>query len=322
MRLARSAALAALMLGGQAFAFGGGIAGDLRLVAPSAPGSSWDLLAQALGAAIGERAGGASVAVVNAPGAGGTVGLSQFAGSTSNDDLLVTGLTMLDAAIVGRTPVTLDRLTPIARLVSEPYVLVVPANSPFRNLDDLRAALAAGTPKMNWGGGPVGGVDHVGTLLFLKALGLDAGRVNYVPFLTSTEAGAAALEERVHVAFLSAGEILPGLAEGKLVPLGVAAPTRLPEIPVGTLAEAGIALSYGNWRGILARSGLSDADRMRLESLVSAAVSSGSWRRFMAKRGWREAYLGGEAFGSLIRDDQIRVKEALKAAGIIRRPTD
>ncbi len=319
MRFARSATLALMLLGCQASL---GSAADLRVIAPSAPGSGGDQLAQALRAAIGEKAGAAPVTVVNAPGGAGTVGLAQFAGSTSNDDLLVTGLTMLDAAIIGRSPVALDRLTPIARLVSEPYAIVVPASSPLRSLDDLRAGLAGNAARLNWAGGPVGGVDHVGTLLFLKALGLEPAQVNYVPFLTSAEASAAAAEERVHVAFLSTGEILPALAEGRLVALGLAAPTRLPEVPVPTLTEAGIPLAYANWRGILARSGLSDADRLRLEALVSQAASSDAWRRFMAKRGWREAYLGGEAFGALIRDDQIRMKEALKGAGIIKRPTE
>lgn len=321
MRFARRAALALLLLGWQA-APGPAAAADLRVIAPSAPGSGWDQVAQALRSALAETAGAPPASVVNAPGGAGTVGLAQFAGSTSNDDLLVTGLTMLDAAIIGRSPVTLDRLTPIARLVSEPYVVVVPASSALRSMDDLRTALAGTAAKINWAGGPVGSVDHVGAILFLKALGLEPGQVNYVPFLTSAEASAAAAEERVHVAFLATGEVLPALAEGKLVPLGLAAPARLPEIPVATLTEAGIPLAYANWRGILARSGLADADRLRLEALVSRAASSDAWRRFMAKRGWREAYLGGDAFGALIRDDQIRMKEALKAAGIIKRAAE
>src|SRR5688500_11879431 len=84
------------------------------------------------------------VQVVNVPGAGGTIGLAQFVtGKKRGNNLLVTGLGMIGAIRINKAPVTLDQVTPLARLTGEYQPLVVSADSPIKTLADLQAKFKA-----------------------------------------------------------------------------------------------------------------------------------------------------------------------------------
>lgn len=291
---------------------------DIRIVAPSAPGSGWDHVAQALRGALAEK-GGLEAVVTNKPGRAGVLGLGHFLATHSDTDLLVTGLTMLDASVLGRSGAEFARLRPIARLSAEPYGLVVPVNSPLKSLDDLRAALLTEPARLAWAGGPSGGVDHVAAILLGKALGISAQRLNYVPFLTSAEAGIAAAEERVGIAMLALGEIQREIAAGRLRLLGVSAAVRLPGLDAPTLSEGGIPLEFANWRGVMAGPALSAEQQDRLAKLVRSAVDTRVWQQMLQSRSWQDAFLAPEPFAAFVGEEHRRVQEALKAAGLLKK---
>ena len=77
--------------------------------------------------------------MTNVPGAGGTIGLAQFVNSAKGDgdQLIVGGYVMVGAILTNKSPVTLDQVTPIARLTGEYEVIVVPADSPIKTPTDL-----------------------------------------------------------------------------------------------------------------------------------------------------------------------------------------
>jgi putative tricarboxylic transport membrane protein len=291
---------------------------DLRIIAPSAPGTGWDQLAQALRSALAEK-GGLSAAVTNVPGASGLVGLAQFLGTEAETDLLVTGLTMLDASLLSRSGPSFERLTPIVRLSADYFGVVVPANSPLKSLGDLGAALAGDPARLTWAGGPHGGVDHVAAILVAEAAGVSAQRLNYVPFLTSAEAATAAAEERVGAAILALSDAQGEIAAGRLRLLGVSSTHPLPGYDVPTLTESGIPLDFANWRGLAAKPALSREQQQRLAMLVYVAIGSPLWEHTMQVRKWRSAFLAPEPFQDFVRAEHRRVKDALKAAGFLKR---
>ncbi|NNM72464.1 Bug family tripartite tricarboxylate transporter substrate binding protein [Enterovirga aerilata] len=291
---------------------------DIRIIAPSAPGTGWDQVAQTLRIALAER-GGLAAAVSNIPGGGGLTGLARFLTTESETDLLVTGLTMLDASLLSRSAADFDRLTPIARLSSDYFGIVVPANSTFRAIHEIGAALLADPTKLAWAGGPNGGVDHVAAILLARALGVPAQHLNYVPFLTSAEAGLAAAEEKVGAAMLALSEVHAELVSGRLRLLAVSSPDRLPGFDAPTLTESGIPLDFANWRGLAARPGLGRDQQHRLTALIQAALASPSWQETLNARKWQSAFLPPEPFQAFVRQEHQRVKEALRAAGLLKR---
>lgn len=295
---------------------------ELQIVAPSPPGSSWDQVAQALRSALETSGPTDGIAVANVPGASGLVGLHQFLSDPSRGDLLVVGLTMLNASVATRSYPKLQQLTPIARLSEEYYGLVVPGPSPIRSVAELRAAFLADPGKLVWAGGPVGSVDHVTTIMFAQATGLDARSVNYVPFLASPDALAAAAENRVGAALIPLGDLSPDGPAQHVRILAVTSPERLPIYDGPTLRESGIPLDVANWRGIAARPGISPDQQAQLAERLQRAAGTKAWRDFLARKNWRHAFLAGDEFGRFLRAEQARVKGVLVSAGILKNQND
>src|SRR4028119_1811654 len=116
---------------------------ELKIMAPAAPGGGWDQTARSMQQALMESGAAKSVQVTNIPGAGGTIGIAQFVNGAKGDgnQLMVNGFVMVGAILLNKAPVTLDQVTPIARLTQETQVIVVPANSAIKTAKDLAEAV-------------------------------------------------------------------------------------------------------------------------------------------------------------------------------------
>ena len=134
------------------------LANDYMIMAPAAPGGGWDGTARAMQEVMQAEGISASVQVQNVPGAGGTVGLAQFASSTSGDasQLIVGGYVMVGAILTNESPVSLADVTPIARLTGEAVGIAVSASSPIQNINELVEMMKADPGAVSWAGGSAG----------------------------------------------------------------------------------------------------------------------------------------------------------------------
>jgi putative tricarboxylic transport membrane protein len=112
---------------------------------PGQPGGGWDQTARAMQQALEAEKIASGVQVQNIGGAGGTIGLAQFVSSKrrKGDAVLVGGLVMVGAILTNKAPVSLDDVTPLARLTGEYEAIVVPTESPIKSMADLVAKLKA-----------------------------------------------------------------------------------------------------------------------------------------------------------------------------------
>ena len=227
---------------------------ELKIIAPAAPGGGSDGASRSLQQAMLATGSAKSVQVTNIPGAGGTVGLAQFVNNAKGDgnQLMTMGITMVGAVLTNKSPVTLDSVTPIARLTADPLVVVVPAGSPYKTAKDLAAALKADTSKVVWAGGSAGGADHILAGLITKAAGGDASKLNYVPFSGGGEALAEMLGGRVAAGVSGYNEFESQIKAGKLRAVAIASGKRIAGVDVPTLKEQGLDVELANWRGIVA----------------------------------------------------------------------
>ena len=83
----------------------------------------------------------------------------------------MSGLAMLGPIVSYRSLLTLADVTPIARLISEYEVVVVPAASPYRTLADLTRSLRDHPESVSWAGGPAGGNEQMLAWLIADAVG-------------------------------------------------------------------------------------------------------------------------------------------------------
>jgi putative tricarboxylic transport membrane protein len=293
---------------------------ELKIMAPAAPGGGWDQTARAMQQALTAAKLVRSVQVVNVPGAGGSIGLAQLVNNAKGDanQLMVNGFVMVGALLRNKSAVTLDQATPIARLTEEVEVIVVPASSPIKTAQDLAAAVKADPAKVTWAGGSAGGVDHITAALFAQAVGADATKINYIPFSGGGESLAAVLGAKVTAGISGYGEYESQIKAGRLRLIGVTAAKRVPGIDGPTFKEQGIDLVIANWRSVMAPPGITAEQKKALVDLIEKMTKSESWKEILKQKGWDDAYLGGDAFASFLKDEQARVAKVLTSAGIVK----
>lgn len=293
---------------------------ELKVMAPAAPGGGWDQTARAIQQALVAEKLVKSAQVTNVPGAGGSVGIAQFVTAAKGDgnQLMVNGFVMVGALLANKSPVTLDQVTPIARLTEETQVIVVPANSAIKTAQDLAAAVKADIAKVTWAGGSAGGVDHITAALFAGRAGADATKVNYIPFSGGGESLAAILGAKVTAGISGWGEYEGQIKSGKLRAIGVTSPQRLPGVDVPTFREQGIDLVITNWRSVVAPPGITPQQRQALIELMGKMVKSPTWADILKQKGWDDAFLAGDDFAKFLKEEQARVKEVLISVGLVK----
>jgi putative tricarboxylic transport membrane protein len=289
----------------------------LRLIAPAAPGGGWDQTARAMQQALQAAGIVHTSSVENIPGAAGTIGLARFVTAERGvgDVAMMSGLIMLGAIVTHRSALTLHDVTPIARLLGEYEVIVVPAASPLETLDDLIRAFKANPEAISWGGGSAGGTEQILAGLFADEVGVNPKRVNYIAFSGGGELRPAVLGGQVSVGLDGLAGFTPYIEAGTVRVLGITSAERLTDLKAPTLREQGVDIELENWRCIFAPPGVSDADRLRLEGAVKAMVESKGWRDTLERYRWNDRYLGSEAFAAFLDSEEARVLAILKKLG-------
>lgn len=293
---------------------------DLKITVPAAPGGGWDQTAHAIEHALLESGGARSVAIANIPGARGASGLAEFVSQPNGDPnrIIVMGLPLVAALARGKSPATLEQTTPIARLTAEYFAIAVPAESPIATARDLAEAVRVEPTRIVFGGGAVGSPDHILAALFARAAGADPARLAYAPFFGPGEMLAALLEGRISAGMASPRQFEEQVAAGRLRLIGVTAATRLDGVDAPTLVEQGLALELSNWRAVLGPGGLSAEERAALARMIATMVEAPAWQAIRRDKGWRDAYLAGDAFAAFLKAEQARIAEALRSLALAR----
>jgi putative tricarboxylic transport membrane protein len=283
---------------------------SVKMLIPANPGGGWDTTGRELGKALQSSGAVKSVQYDNKGGAAGAIGIAQFVNSAKGDPnaLMMGGMVMVGGLIQNKSPVTIDQVTPVARLTSEWEVIVVPANGP-KTLKELLDKFKANPGSVSWGGGSAGGTDHILAGLVAKAVGVEAAKVNYVPFKGGGEAVSAIIGGHVTAGISGLSEFSQHIKSGKMRALAVSSPKAIDGVP--SLKEQGVNVELANWRGIFAAPGITKAQRDELVKVVEKAVKSKEWQETLKKQDWEDFYLPGDAYGQYITAENKRIGDIL-----------
>ena len=290
----------------------------LQFMVPNQPGSGYDVTARAATKAMEDADLAENVEVFNVTGAGGTVGLQRLVNEQGNGKLIMQmGLGVVGAVYTNNSAATLQNATPIAKLIEDPEAVIVPAGSPYQNLDQLVQAWKADPKALAIAGGSSpGGPDHLAPHLIAQAVGIDPKQVNYVGYDGGGEVLTALLGNQVAFGVSSPGEFLDQIQAGQIRVLAVTGAERVEGIDAPTLREANVNLEFTNWRGIVAPPGISDADKQALGKLIDDMHNSQEWKDALAKNQFADAYLPADQFATFLQEENTRVAGLLRDLGL------
>ncbi|WP_432510943.1 Bug family tripartite tricarboxylate transporter substrate binding protein [Kineococcus sp. SYSU DK001] len=291
----------------------------LQLLVPNAPGGGYDTTGRSAVRVMEEVGAARGVEVTNLSGAGGTVGLARCVSESGNPQFLMSmGLGVVGASYTNDVDVTLEQTTPVAQLIEEAGVVLVPADSPFATLGDLVGAWRSGAGSLAVGGGSSpGGPDFLLPMQLADAVGVDPAEVNYVVYDGGGDLLPALLGGQIAFATSGYGELLDQITTGAVRALAVSSRERVPVLDVPTLREQDVDLTFTNWRGLVAPPDLDETEVGRLVDAVTRMHDSPQWRQVLTDNSWTDAFATGDAFGQFLDEQAGRVRDVLTRLGLV-----
>jgi tripartite-type tricarboxylate transporter receptor subunit TctC len=267
----------------------------VKIVVPTGPGSSLDLIVRAMADKLGARW-GQSVVVENKPGAGGMLGMDAVAKASDGHTLGIgfNGPVAFAPFLYRKMPYDPAKdLLPVVMTTSQPNVLAVNADKvPAKTVAEFVAWAKAQGGKMNYSSLGNGSSAHLTMELFLSESGVQA---THIPFNGSPPAAMAVAQGEADATFMVAPALLPHVKNNKVRLLAVSAnerPESLKDVP--TLAAAG----YPNveslaWNGLFASPGTPDAVVARINADVNDVLKDAAVKSTLDAQGL--ATVGGSA---------------------------
>ncbi len=293
----------------------------ITLIVPWGAGGGTDAVARMI-ASLVERDLGQPVNVVNRTGGSGVVGHSAIA--TAAPDGYTIGMITVEITMMHHQKLTeLEpaSFTPIALVNLDPAGFQVRADSSYKSMADVLAAIKANPPgKFKASGTGQGGIWHLALAGWLRDAKVDPANVPWVP----SNGAAPGLQDLVAggVEFVpcSLPEARALIEAGKVRSLAVMAGQRaalFPDVP--TLKESsGSDWATGAWRGIAAPKGLPASVTAKLEASVKKAYDSKEYKDFMAQRGFGLLWGDGREFARFMARADSDMKAVMTAVGIAK----
>lgn len=291
----------------------------IKLVVPFGAGTTTDLLARQLAEELFEEL-GQRLVIENKGGAGGAIGAESVARSAPDGYALLFGTGQTHAVNVSMyRSLRYDPLkdfTPIARVASQPLVLVATPDLGVVSLAELLAKAAARPDDMIFASTGVGSSPHLAAAAFAKEARVP---ITHVPYANG-QALPDLLSGRTKLMFYPYLPLKSFIEAKQVVPLATTGTDRLQELPgLPTMREAGYPdLVVAPWYAIYGPADLPAAVQRKVEGAVGATLKRASFSQRIQDTGTRLEFLTGDGLAKFTASEIARSRAFVLAAGAVQ----
>lgn len=278
----------------------------ITIVCHTAPGAGADIFAREGGKAL-QNILGNPVVIENRPGGSGAIAM-QFAAGARPDGytLLMATNTLLLTPIRQATPKKMDDFTPVARIVLDPMVLYVRADSKYDEISFLQE-VKSGAGNLKIGCPQAGSPETIAIEALVKQYG---GKIHMVPYPDGAKSMTAVLSGDVDASMGELAEIAPQLL-GKTIKIMLSLTSqRVPQYPdVKTFAEKGYPnVVVDKFRGFVAPKGVSSEIIKILEGACKKALDDPGYKKTYTNNLQTPAYQNAQDFGKFMKEQENRYR--------------
>ena len=290
----------------------------IKLLVPFAPGGTTDIIARVMAEPLGREL-GQTVIVENKGGGGGVIGAldtSRAAPDGYSLGIATVSTTATNPAINPKIPYnTLTDFTPVINIAATPNVLAVNPKFGPTNHKDFLATLKASQGKFSYASSGTGGIQHMLMELYKSLTGTFITHIPYRgagPALNDTVAG------QVPMILDNLPSALPFIKDKRLLPIAVAAPSRLAVLPdVPTYKEVGHPeLNDPSWFGLVAPKSTPAETVARVQKAVAEALKDPAVKKRMDAQGMYISGTSSADFTKQIASEVAKMKSVAASANI------
>ena len=281
----------------------------VTIVVPFPPAGGADTLARTLAPKL-SALWAQTVVVENRPGASGRIGTEQVANAAPD------GHTLVMASTAAITEKNIARLSPVALVSAEAYVIVVNAAVPIHNVAELIAYAKANPGKLRFGSSGIGAASHLSGELFKAQAHVD---LQHVPYKGTGQALTDLLGGQIELMFAPTQTVIPQLQSGRLRAIAVTGTKPLEALPaLPTIAASGLpGYQALGWFGLLAPKATPPALIAKLHDDVAKVLAMADVRKDLIAKGAEPGAQSAAEFGRFIAEEQAKWAKLVKDAGIV-----
>ncbi|WP_397406984.1 Bug family tripartite tricarboxylate transporter substrate binding protein [Polaromonas sp.] len=290
----------------------------ISYIVPFPAGGTTDILGRLIGQKLGAAL-GTTIVIENKGGAGGSVG-SEVAARAPADGYTLLGGTISSHAInvslypkLGYDPI--KSFSPVVLIGSNPVVLIVKADSPYKTLQDVLAAAKAKPKTISSASAGNGTSQH----MTLELLGFKSGtQFVHVPYKGSGPAIQDVIGGQVDMMFDTTVVAGPHIQSGKVRAIAVSSAKRLESLPnVPTIAESGVpGFEVVSWQGIFVPAGVPKPIIDRLHAEIMKILQTPEMQDRLKSLGMQPSSMTPDQVSAFQKAEVEKWAQVIKAAGI------
>lgn len=286
----------------------------IRIIVPSPPGDTTDILSRLMADQI-SQAHGVNVVVENRPGAGNQIGIEYvFRSAPDGNTLLMATNSFAIGSHMKKLPYNpLTDFEPICHLVNSPQLLAVNGSSKLHTLADFVTEAHAHPNTLTVGAVGPGTAAYVGFEMLKSAAKLD---VTFVPFTGNPDAMTDVLGSHITAVITGYASSAPYITSGQFRALAIG--SRIPQLPnVLSFAESGYPdVEVNNWFGVIAPAKTPKETLSQLGDWFSAALQAPEVKKRLAMLRLYAVGRCGDDFTAFIHQQYDKAGVAIRAAHI------